>query len=186
MFRMVLVLSVLLACVVLISACGGATATATTAPTSSATSAAPSGISRTPLPLPPQPTSPPLGPRAPTPFASATFSPILSFPLPERTSSAPSSPTTASAQPAPTQAAQAGPTAPGIATGVRSEIKVEFVSPLATVEEVDDLRLVLMRVAGILDIAGNENAITIGYDAGLILPNQIRARLAGIGHPVKP
>jgi hypothetical protein len=80
----------------------------------------------------------------------------------------------------------AGPTAPGVATGVRSEVKIEFVNTLASAEEADDLGLALRRIAGILAVSGNETAITVVYDAGLILPSQIRARLASMGHPTKP
>jgi hypothetical protein len=80
----------------------------------------------------------------------------------------------------------AGPTAPGVATGVRTELKVEFASALSTPEEVDEIEVVLKRNRGILDVSGNERAIAIGYDAGLILPAQIRALMASIGHPVKP
>jgi hypothetical protein len=69
---------------------------------------------------------------------------------------------------------------------VRTELKVEFVRPLSTAEEVDDISIMLRRVPGIFAVSGNEVGITIVYDAGLILPNQIRARLASLGHEVKP
>jgi hypothetical protein len=139
---------------------------------------------RTPVPLPPQPTSQAIPTRAATPFASATFSSIINAaPTGAPVTAAPTR--AAATQPAATQAS-AGPSAPGVATGVRSEIKVDFVESLETAEAVDDLRLQLKQVPGIIDIAGNETSITVGYDAGLILPNQIRARLASIGHAVKP
>lgn len=99
-------------------------------------------------------------------------------------------PTVVGGQPAATAATAAqtpaGPVAPGVATGVRSEVKLEFVNQLASAEEVDDISLVLKRTPGIVSIAGNEIAITVVYDAGLILPNQIRATLASMGHPLKP
>jgi hypothetical protein len=73
-----------------------------------------------------------------------------------------------------------------VATGQRIEIKLEFVKALSTAEEVDDIRIALGKVPGILSISGDEVAITVAYDPGLILPNQIRARLGGLGHEVKP
>ncbi|MBI1800729.1 MAG: hypothetical protein HYR71_03760 [Chloroflexi bacterium] len=182
MSRIVFVSSVLLLCALVLSACGSpAPAAAPTAPASAATSA-PARDARTPLAQPAQPTVPSIAPRAATPYASPTFSSILNFPA--ATAAATATRVQAAATAAP--GAEAGPTAPGVATGIRSELKVEFVAQLSTAEEVDDLRLTLMRIPGILSVAGNELAITIVYDAGLILPNQIRARLASIGHPVKP
>jgi hypothetical protein len=40
-------------------------------------------------------------------------------------------------------------------------------------------------VPGIIAVSGNENAVTIAYDPGVITPEQIRQRLASIGHAVK-
>ncbi|MCW5851251.1 MAG: hypothetical protein KIT87_14340 [Anaerolineae bacterium] len=140
---------------------------------------------------PAQPTSPPIAAKPVVPFASPTFSPIVKV---EPTPGAAGKTTTVSTtggQPASQPAAQApaavqGPQAPGVATGKRSEVKVEFQIALSTAEEVDDIRLALARVPGILDVAGNETAISVGYDAGLILPNQLAQRLASMGHPTKP
>ncbi len=172
-------LFILIVCILTLTACAGA----------STTTPAPSGptfATRTFVPLPAQPTSPRIATRAATPFASATFSSIVNVP-PTAGAAGPSSVATAAGgPPAAAQPTVAGPSAPGVATGVRTEIKVEFVNALSTAEEVDDLRLTLVKVPGIMDVSGNENAIVIGYDAGLILPNQIRARLASLGHPIKP
>jgi hypothetical protein len=118
--------------------------------------------------------------KAATPYVTPTFSPILNFPAQAATA------TSAPAAQATPAAAAAGPTASGTATGVRSELKVEFVKTLGTAEEVDDISLVLRRVPGIFAVSGNEVGITIVYDAGLILPSQIRLRLDSMGHPVKP
>ena len=139
--------------------------------------------------VPAQPTSPPIAAKPVVPFASPTFAPIVSVeptpgPAQNTTVSTASQPAAQAAAPAP--AAVQGPQAPGVATGKRSEIKIEFQSALSTAEEVDDIRLALARVPGILDVAGNETAISVGYDAGLILPNQLAQRLTGMGHPVKP
>jgi len=183
MVRFAHMLVITLIILIALSACGAPA----TAPPSAATTApaAPTGApaSRgTPAPLPPQPTSPPVPTKAATPYVTPTFSPILSFPLgatPVSTPAAVSTPTGGGQVPA-------GPTASGTATGVRSELKVEFVKPLSTAEEVDDISLVLRRIPGIFAVSGNEVGITIVYDAGLILPNQIRVRLASMGHEVKP
>jgi hypothetical protein len=76
--------------------------------------------------------------------------------------------------------------APGVATGVNSEVTLAFVNTLISAEEADDIALVLRRNAGIIAVSGNETAITVVYDAGLILPDQIRAMLVSMGHPIKP
>ncbi len=158
------------------------------APTTPAGPSAPTAVvSRTPVPPPAQPTSLPVATRAVAPFASATFSSIISVPP---TSGAATTAPIGAATPASVQpgAAQppAGPTAPGVATGVRSELKVEFVDVLATVEDAQALFPVISRSRGILDVSGNEIGLTIAYDAGLITPAQIRQVMASIGHPVKP
>lgn len=139
---------------------------------------------------PAQPTSPPVAAKPVVPFASPTFAPIVKVeptPGPAQNTTVSTTGGQPASQPAaPAPAAVQGPQAPGVATGKRSEIKVEFQSALSTAEEVDDIRLALARVPGILDIAGNETAITVGYDAGLILPNQLAQRLASMGHATKP
>lgn len=157
-------------------------AAATTAPVAASGKAASS--------QPAQPTAPPIPTKAVAPFATATFVPqIVVEPTAgaasKTTGSAPTGSQTA-AQPTAGAGASAGPQAPGVATGRRTEIKLEFVEQLGTAEQVDDIRLTLMQVPGVLDLAGNETAITVGYDAGLILPNQLGARLASMGHPIKP
>ena len=181
MFRISLFLLLML----ILSACAGATPTASPKPTNAPS--APTTGARATMVVPPQPTSAPIVARAATPFISPTFAPIITVPAaatavpPAPTASAPRTATPATAAQPP-----AGPPAPGVATGVRSEVKIEFVNTLASAEEADDLGLALRRIAGILAVSGNETAITVVYDAGLILPNQIRARLASMGHPTKP
>jgi len=49
-----------------------------------------------------------------------------------------------------------------------------------------NLALVMKRTAGIIDVSGNEVSVVVGYDAGLITPEQVKAKLAELGHPVKP
>jgi hypothetical protein len=173
----------------------GATATppaATPTAQAAATAVAPS-TSGTPLPLPAQPTSPPQPTRVPSPFQSAT--PARSF------SSAGSSPTTSGAVAASPVATAAGaaaqpttsgaaPTAAGAATGRRSEIKLAFLTPLKPAEEAEPAELVAIRtelkkVPGFIDISGDENLVTVGYDAGLITVEQLIQKFVDLKFPVK-
>ena len=186
MSRHFLLFALSLLCVFALAGCTAA------APTSGgATPEAPSRNQGTPLPLPPQPTSPPFPARATsTPFPPATFAPIVGGPTPGQAAA------TAVPTAAPTRAATAagaattqpaaGPAAPGVATGVRSVVTLEFVAALSTPEEVDEIEVGLRRTRGIIDVSGNERTLTVGYDAGLILPGQIRALLDGMKHAVKP
>ena len=180
-------ISLLILCTLGLAACAGTAPAPVNAPAASPTVPA-TTAARTPLPLPAQPTSPPIAPRNPTPFPSATYASIVTSAPQVVATSAPAATATRAPQTASPVAAAQPPSAsaPGVATGVRSETKLEFVSQLTTAEETDDLRLTLMRIPGILAVSGNETAITVVYDAGLILPDQIKARLASMGHPIKP
>lgn len=152
--------------------------------------AEPARDARTPLPLPPQPTSPPQTVRAATPFVSPTFSsivggvPVVAGTPPTAAPTAlPVVATATATRPAATATqAAAGPTA----AGGRAEIKLVFVVPLGTVELVDDLRDKLLQVSGIISVSGNENEVTVGYNPALITIEQIRQRMASIGNAVKP
>ncbi len=185
-----LILTMLAILVAGLTACG---TTATPAPSGGTTPAAATTASQpaggTPLPLPAQPTLPPVAPRQATPFVAATTAPIVSVPVPTKAATA--APTAAAGQPTvagqPTapQPPASGPTAPGVATGQRVELKLEFVKTLVSAEEVDEIAPILKAVPGIISVTGNEVAITVLYDPGLILPNQIRLKLASMGHPVK-
>jgi hypothetical protein len=137
--------------------------------------------------MPAQPTLPPVAPRQATPFVTATPAPVLNYPAPTRASTASAG---GAATAAPTSAAAAqtpasGPTAPGVATGQRVELKLEFVKQLVSAEEVDEIAPILKAVPGIFSVTGNEVSITVLYDPGLILPNQIRSKLTSMGHAVK-
>lgn len=194
----------LLVCLMMfvLSACGGAAPAPAPAPTAAPAApaapkaeapkaeapkaAAPAGKAAS---QPAQPTSPAIPTKAAAPFVTITAQPrVLVEPTAGAAAKATQAPAAAKATVAPAAGggAAGGPTAPGVATGRRSEVKLDFIKQLSTAEEVDDIRLTLTRVPGILDIAGNETAITVGYDAGLILPNQIARRLAEMGHEVKP
>ncbi len=185
--RAVLVVTVL-ACVVSLLGCASATA----APQGSSAPAAPAK-GRTPLPLPPQPTSPP----PPTgissgPYQSPAPAAIVSgpTPAPKSTAVAPSpQPTTAAATVQPTatkSATTAVAAAPGAATGRRTEAKFTFTPALATIEEVDPLEQTLKKIPGIFEVSATQTSATVNYDAGLITVEQIILAFAQQGHPVKP
>ena len=188
--RVVLGGTVLVLSVVLLG-CGAATPppAATPAAQAAATAVVPS-TGGTPLPLPPQPTSAPQPTRVPSPFQSAT--PARSFssagPSPTASGVTVASPAAgASAQPTPGGPV---PTAPGVATGRRSEVKFAFLTPLKPAEEAEPAELVAMRtelkkLPGFLEISGDENLVTVGYDAGLVTVEQLMQRFADLKHPVK-
>lgn len=192
MIHRVLFCGTLCAFVLLLLGCGPTS----TAPVAQTEPAGATGVARrTPLPLPPQPTSPPIPPRTPTPWQSPVPAPFVFGPT------LPSSPggiapilplpTTAvvGAQPAPTTAG-AVPSAPGVATGRRSEAKFVFLTPLTMREEAEPLEMEPMRaelkkLPGFLDMTGDENTVTVGYDAGLVTVAQLIQRFAELKHPVK-
>lgn len=82
------------------------------------------------------------------------------------------------------------PTAAGVATGKRTETKLAFLTPLTAREEaepaeMDPMRIELKKMPGFMDISGDENLVTVGYDAGLVTVEQLIQRFAQLGHPVK-
>jgi hypothetical protein len=183
-----------LICAVVVLGCGAPSSpvAATPAANSAATAQVPS-TAGTPLPLPAQPTAPPQAARIPSPFQSAT--PARSFssagPSPTSSGAAATTPVATSANPSeqPTTAGAIA-TAPGVATGRRSEVKFAFLTPLKPAEEAEPPELVAIRaelkkVPGFIDISGDENAVTVGYDAGLITVEQLMQKLADLKFPVK-
>jgi copper chaperone CopZ len=87
-----------------------------------------------------------------------------------------------------TEMATAEPTeeAGGTSEAASERIEVDFVRPLSTVEEVDDIENLLHNVDGIISIRGNEIGLTITYDPSILTPDDIRQQMSNIGHPVKP
>jgi copper chaperone CopZ len=51
---------------------------------------------------------------------------------------------------------------------------------------VDDIRLLLHEVPGILDVVGDEISITITYDPAVISVDELQKTMNDIGFPVKP
>jgi copper chaperone CopZ len=57
---------------------------------------------------------------------------------------------------------------------------------LSSIEEIDDIDLLLHNVPGILGIEGDEKSITITYDPAVITVDQLQQQMEAIGYPVKP
>lgn len=89
----------------------------------------------------------------------------------------------ATATPAPAATPTPAPTATPEPVGERASF--EFVNQLSTAEEGEDIEIALHDVEGILSVRGDEFGLTITYDPDTITPDELRQRLAQIGHPVK-
>lgn len=77
-----------------------------------------------------------------------------------------------------------------MATGRRSEAKFAFLTPLTMREEAEPLEMEPMRaefkkLPGFLDMTGDENTVTVGYDAGLVTLEQLMQLFAQLKHPVR-
>ncbi len=114
--------------------------------------------------------------------------------MPAPVVAAPASPAATTAAVAPTQPASTSggpaPTAAGVAAGRRSEVKFTFLTPLKPAEEAEPaelgaIRTELKKVNGFLDISGDENVVTVGYDGGLITVEQLMQKFADLKYPVK-
>ena len=207
MIQRILLGMALLAFSVFMIGCGAPSTPAAAPATATTQSAAPTAVvpaaGQTPLPQPAQPTSPAQPTRVPSPFLTPSPAPIVSQALPSTAPTvAPSAaattggtvatPAAAATTAATTPPTTGGPipTAPGVATGKRSEIKVSFLTPLKPAEEAEPAELIAMRtefkkVPGFIDISGDEDNVVVGYDAGLITPEQLIAKFTELKHPVK-
>lgn len=79
---------------------------------------------------------------------------------------------------------QAGPVT--AAAGGSATRQFEFVTPLGTIEQFDELSLELKQRPGILDVSGSERTITPVWDPTRLDETRVRQILAEAGHPVKP
>ena len=61
----------------------------------------------------------------------------------------------------------------------------QFVNPLGTIEQFDDLALELKRKPGILDVSGTERTIAPAWDTSKLDEARVRQILAEAGHPVR-
>jgi len=199
MFRHILLIVVFLIAVVALIGCTTAPSASGTAPTSAApanSANAPASSASAPLPVPPQPTSLAVPARAATPFVSPTFVLIVQGPTstftPPRPTSAPTTsgaattaPTAAPTATRPPATATSSAAAPAVKPGGRAEFKGDFATPLATAELIDEVAEKLKLLSGIVAVSGNENAVTVAYDPGMITSDKIREALASMGHAVK-
>ena len=62
----------------------------------------------------------------------------------------------------------------------------QFVTPLGTIEQFDDLALELKQKPGILDVSGTERTITPVWDPARLDEARVRQILAESGHAVRP
>ena len=77
--------------------------------------------------------------------------------------------------------------APSAATPGNSTSKqFEFVTPLGTIEQFDDLSLELKKRPGIVGVSGSERTITPVWDPSKLDESKVRQALTEAGHPVKP
>ena len=105
-----------------------------------------------------------------------------------------SAPAAATAAPAATSAPPTAAAAPPTATSAPAatsepegeEVTFPFVTGLSSIEEIDDIDLLLHNVEGVLGIGGDENSITITYDPAIITVDELQQQMEAIGYPVKP
>jgi aerobic-type carbon monoxide dehydrogenase small subunit (CoxS/CutS family) len=76
--------------------------------------------------------------------------------------------------------------APAEQTAKTTSRDFEFVNPLGTIEQLDELSLELTRRPGIVGASGSERTVTIEWDASKIDEAQVRKILTESGHPVRP
>ena len=62
----------------------------------------------------------------------------------------------------------------------------EFVTPLGTIEQFDELAVELKQKPGILGVSGSERTITPAWDPARLDEARVRQLLAELGHPVRP
>lgn len=108
-------------------------------------------------------------PPTPTSAPAETLAPAATAPQPTTTAVPP----TATSAPAAT-ATQAG-----------EKVTFEFVAPLSTIEELDPLLAAVEDVEGVLGASGSQVDITITYDPAVITVEELQAKMAEIGQPVK-
>jgi hypothetical protein len=140
------------------------------------------------------PAAPPTSPPTETPVPEPTETPVpedTATPVPEPTET-PVPEDTATPVPEPTETPVPEDTETPVPEdtaadeSVTEQIELDFVTPLSTVEEVDDIENLLHGVEGIISIRGNEVGLTITYDPEILTPDDVRREMSNIGHPVKP
>ena len=81
-----------------------------------------------------------------------------------------------------TEAAEAG----GAEVENAVSMGFEFVTPMGTIEQFDDLALELRKVPGVVRVSGTERTITIVWDSARLDEARVRQALTELGHPVRP
>lgn len=134
-----------------------------------------------------------LGLAACSPRATAAPAPTSAPPTAAPPTAVPASatPAAATATSAPAATATALPptatTAPSATPEAATEtVTLQFAKPLSTIEELEDVAVLLNQVPGIEDITGNENQVNVIFDPQVIDVNGIVAAMATIGFPVVP
>jgi aerobic-type carbon monoxide dehydrogenase small subunit (CoxS/CutS family) len=80
--------------------------------------------------------------------------------------------------------AEAAPSSAPAGGGVSKQF--EYVTPLGTIEQFDDLSLELKKRPGIVGVSGSERTITPIWDPAKLDESTVRQILAEAGHPVRP
>jgi carbon-monoxide dehydrogenase small subunit len=86
----------------------------------------------------------------------------------------------------PVLAAAAPAVSSAAATAAGTSKQFEFVSPLGTIEQFDELAAVLKLREGILNVSGTERTVTPVWDPAKLDESRVRQILRDLGHPVKP
>jgi xanthine dehydrogenase YagT iron-sulfur-binding subunit len=75
--------------------------------------------------------------------------------------------------------------APATPAGGSMSMEFEFVNPLSTIEQFDEISIELKRRPGILGVSGSERTVTPVWDPTKLGEAAVRQMLADTGHPVK-
>ncbi|MCC6187418.1 MAG: hypothetical protein IT318_00170 [Anaerolineales bacterium] len=134
----------------------------------------------------PRATAAPAPTSAPPTAAPPTAVPASATPAAATATSAPAATATA-LPPTATAAPPTATTAPSATPEAATEtVTLQFAKPLSTIEELEDVAVLLNQVPGIEDITGNENQVNVIFDPQVIDVNGIVAAMATIGFPVVP
>ena len=86
---------------------------------------------------------------------------------------------------APLVAAAGAAAGPAKGAGGSMSMEFQFVTPLSTIEQFDEISLELKRRPGIVDVSGSERTVTPVWDPTRLSEAAVRQMLSEIGHPVK-
>lgn len=91
-------------------------------------------------------------------------------------------------QPTSPPAAAATPTSPPAVEPAKTgeTVTLSFQNTLTSVEDLDDLRILLLGKEGIMTVTGTEVSINITYDPAVYTVEDLMTLLSQLDHPVKP